>query len=378
MNNHLAFCTIIAKNYLGFARSLCQSLKDCHPDLLCFVLIVDDIKDKFEPQNENFTVISLDKLNIPNIQSFVFKYNITELSTATKPYLLEYLIKEYNLQKLIYLDPDIQVFQPLDYIFEILDNHSIVLTPHITKALPNDGLLIDDRNLLFSGVYNLGFIAISDTSTTKLLLEWWKEKLYDLCIIDQANALFVDQRWMDLVPAIFANVYILRELGYNMAYWNLHERTLERRDGVWYCNQKLLYFYHFSGLLLKEMEAISKHQNRYNLINRPELRTLFEDYKSLLISNHHPETSNWRYTYGYYSDSSAIENSERKYYYYLGSDRHKKFPDPFNVDLPISFKSQIWRIMPMLRLKAKVKSLIPKPILSALKAWVRSPRRNYL
>jgi len=374
VNNQQCFCTIIAKNYLGYARVLVQSLKLHHPNLPCFVLIVDEVIDEFAPQNEEFTLISIDKLNIPNIKAFTFKYNITELSTAVKPYLLEYLIKAYVLEKIIYLDPDIYVFKPLDYIFELLDRYSIILTPHITKALPNDGLLIDEQNLLLSGVYNLGFIAITNTSSSSSLLSWWQDKLYDQCIIDHANALFVDQRWVDLVPAIFNEVYLLKEPGYNVAYWNLHERSLSYQEEVWYCNQKLLYFFHFSGIVLSEINTISKYQNRYSLINKPELKPLFESYRESLLINQQQEISQWKYGYGYYSDGTVIENQERKFYYYLGPTRHNQFPNPFDAEVTNSFKSQIGRVKPLLRLKAKLKSLIPKILLSNLKTWLRSPR----
>ena len=33
-----------------------------------------------------------------------------------------------------------------------------------------------------------------------------------------------DQRWLDLVPALFDDVHIVRDPGCNVAYWNLPER----------------------------------------------------------------------------------------------------------------------------------------------------------
>jgi glycosyltransferase involved in cell wall biosynthesis len=370
------FCTIIAKNYIAFARTLCQSLKKQHPLIPFFVLVIDEVDNKFDPTKEDFEVLSIDKLSMPNIEAFTFKYDITELSTSVKPYFLEHLLNEFHLVRLVYLDPDIFVFQPLDYIFSLLENYSIILTPHITKSLPDDGLMPDDEFVLLAGIFNLGFIGISNTAISASLLSWWKNKLYDECIIDTAHARFVDQKWMDFAPCMFEKIYTLKEPGYNAAYWNLHERNLKHIEGVWYCNGKPLYFFHFSGIILKEIEILSKHQTRYSLFSRPNIRPLFEAYKDLLIFNQHLQACKWSYTYNYYSNGTKIHGKDRKYYYLLGLNRHEQFPNPFDVTGKDSFKSKIWQTMFLSKLKSKIKSLIPKPLLNALKSWIRSPYRS--
>lgn len=376
----VGFCTIIAKNYLALARTLCQSLKKQHPQVPCFVLIIDSIDNKFDPSQEDFTVVELDALNIPHRQAFTFKYNVTELSTAVKPYLLEYLLKQYQLDQLLYFDPDIYVFQPLDRILSILETESIVLIPHIMQDFPDDGLYTNVTVILLSGIYNLGFIGIANNLTTSSLLKWWQQKLYDECIIDHFNARFVDQRWIDLVPGMFDAVYILHEPGYNVAYWNLHERSLEKIEGTWYCNSKLLYFFHFSGIDINHLEAISNYQNRYNLLTKPDLRPLFEDYRELLIQNQHHEVRKWQYTYNYYSDGKLILDTDRQSYYRLGANRHEQFPNPFDGFGDNSFRTHLKKTGSR-SWKGKIRPLIPKPWLDvirpALKFMQRTPYPNY-
>ena len=41
------------------------------------------------------------------------------------------------------------------------------------------------------------------------------------------EGLFVDQRWVDLVPALFDDYVVMKRAGLNVAYWNLHERSIE-------------------------------------------------------------------------------------------------------------------------------------------------------
>ena len=38
----------------------------------------------------------------------------------------------------LYLDPDIQVFHPLDELTHLAEEHGIVLTPHVTAPMPHD------------------------------------------------------------------------------------------------------------------------------------------------------------------------------------------------------------------------------------------------
>src|SRR5450432_3422470 len=109
MTQAQAICTIIAKNYLAFARTLAQSFLALHPDHKCYVVIVDDFAGLINPDDECFEIIRLADLEIPDLPNLCFKYDVKELCTAVKARLLEYLIREKGLDRLLYLDPDILV-----------------------------------------------------------------------------------------------------------------------------------------------------------------------------------------------------------------------------------------------------------------------------
>ena len=101
-----AACTIIAKNYLPMARVLVDSWRKFYPDCPFFVLLLDSPRGFFSPEDENFQTVLTSELDIPNLHGFLFKYTVLEASTAVKPYLLSYLFRRYNIDKLLYLDPD--------------------------------------------------------------------------------------------------------------------------------------------------------------------------------------------------------------------------------------------------------------------------------
>ncbi len=61
------------------------------------------------------------------------------------------------------------------------------------------------------------------------LLDWWADRLRRDCRVDPAWGYFVDQRWFDLgarVPEPTSRSCATPQ--YNVAYWNLHSRRLER------------------------------------------------------------------------------------------------------------------------------------------------------
>ena len=322
-----SICTIIAKNYIAFARTLCDSFLDLHPEGTCYVLFIDDTEGFLDTASERFKAHHLHELAIPDQKNFCFKYTITELSTAVKPYYLRYLLETAKLGKILYLDPDILLLHRLDKLFESLDQANVLLTPHLDTDFPEDGGFPDDGHILKSGIFNLGFIGVRHDENVSRFLRWWEDKLYDKCVIDHARGYFVDQRFIDLAYILFDNMQIVRDTGYNVAYWNLHSREVEFREGKWTCNGAPLYFYHFSNYRPDQPESLSGFQNRIRLSDRPFLKMLYSLYTGMLIKNGYEESSRWPYTHGHYADGTHIRDDTRKVYRTLM--RRLRLDDPF-------------------------------------------------
>lgn len=334
MNQGPAICTIIAKNYVAFARTLAQSFLALHSDGRCFVLIVDDFEGFIDPAEECFEIIRLTDLEIPDLPSLCFKYDVKELCTSVKARLLEYLIQERSLSGLLYLDPDILVTGSLDGIFETLRTYDIVLTPHLDTDYPDDGLLPDDGYILRAGQFNLGFIGLNSSENARSFLQWWKLKLDKKCIVDVLNGYFVDQKFIDFVPRFFENFHVEKDAGYNVAYWNLHSRQIREVNEAWKCNDGPLYFFHFSGYN-PDLDAISSHipnsLSRHQLSNKSDLGKLFAEYKNLLIKNGYHETRNWPYTFESFKTGERIPESLRPYYRSV-PELWRSLGDPFTSE----------------------------------------------
>ncbi len=304
--DRLVICTTISKNYLAQARVLMQSVAEHHPEAERVVMLVDEVEDYFDPTAENFTLMLARDLEIPRWLNVSMRYDILELNTAVKPYYLERLFEDYQATKVIYLDPDILLFNPLNAVIRLLDSQMTVLTPHILQPL-DDGYRPAELDLLLAGTYNLGFFAISRRGEWRELLRWWQRKLYDQGYSDQHNGMFVDQRWMDFAPSLFDGVYILRDSTYNIAYWNFKHCDLQQGREGYTVNGQPLTFPHFSGFDLYNVEQVSRHQNRHVLSDlQPAFHTLMQDYADRLLAQGYESQRNWPYAYGVFSDGGAI------------------------------------------------------------------------
>ena len=245
-------------------RVLAESIRAHHADARVFVLVLDHPDGYFQPATEGYTVVTMAEVFGGEANRFQFQYAPFELSCAAKPYLLAYLIKKYKAAKVVYFDGDMMVLDNMQQLELLLDRSSIVLTPHLTAPYE------DDKNptelaIIRAGTFNLGFIALAKGKTATAFLDWWKKRLDRDCIRDQAQGLDCDQKWVNLVPGFYDDVLILRDPGYNVAYWNLHCRTLKARQGKFTANGSPCYFFHFSGFDPADVGTISKHQNRLSL-----------------------------------------------------------------------------------------------------------------
>jgi hypothetical protein len=324
----LAAVTIICRNYLAQARVFAKSFLAQEPGCRLYLLVVD----RLPPDTEvgfPATVIDPAELDIPDFYELCFKYGVVELSTAVKPYLLSRLMEHYGEDEVVYFDPDILVLRRLPELRRALDRGNIVLTPHTMRPAPVDGKRPTDQDIMISGAYNLGFIALRRSPDTSDLLAWWQERLHDGCRIDVANGLFTDQRWIDLAPSLFPSTYILRDPAYNVAFWNLHERTLSRDRDVFLVNGEPAAFCHISGFDPQKPRKLSKHQSRTEVIPGTALAELLERYVDLLRENGYDDVHEWEYGYDRFDNGLRAHPLLRQIYLNLSREERRAFGDPF-------------------------------------------------
>jgi glycosyltransferase involved in cell wall biosynthesis len=305
-------CTIIAKNYVGQARVLAQTFAEQHPGSRLTTLVLDDFDGYLDPATEPFDVLSPADLDLPEFERMASSYDVLELSTAVKPWLLRRLLRSSD--HVIYLDPDIRVYAPFDEVADLARAHGMVLTPHNVAAMPRDGHKPSETDILIAGAYNLGFIALGARPESEEFIDWWSERLLEDCIVDPDRGFFVDQRWIDLVPGMVPDVHFLRDPGYNVAYWNLATRDVRHEPGGYTVNGRPLRFFHFSGYDPERADLLSKHQDRIDLRDVPVVHELCDAYAAELLASGHAEARAWPYSYAALPSGLPIERAMRRLY----------------------------------------------------------------
>ena len=322
--------TSAAWNYLPKVRLLFQSLRRFHPEWELHWILADRMREEFDLSKEPFDEIcELEDLGIPNWMSWVFRHSLVELSTAIKPYMLAKLLKRQDCKKVIYLDPDIVVFSKLNDIIDSLDEHHVVLTPH--QAMPEkvlEGVIDQEICSLKYGIYNLGFLGVANTGIGNQFANWWSERLYNFCRDDIPNGLFTDQRWCDLVPALFSGIGILRESRFNVSTWNITNREMTLTEsGQYLVDGKPLGFYHFTGFDSGAHKIMAVKNGGSNIA----MRRLIDWYQNETACSTENAYYQSPWFYGFFSNGAPIAPQQR-IVYRERKDLQNAFPNPFDSE----------------------------------------------
>lgn len=274
--NKVAY-TIVNNPYLHFALALSENFRGLHEDYEFRIYLLDKHINAEFKLIDGVKIIEVDSSLIPDLNQRAFYYDITELSTSIKPnIMLDLLNKDYEVVS--YIDPDIKFYQRMTEVEDALGEHNFVITPHAMTPV-YDGKRPDDLNFLRTGAYNLGFIAVKASEEAKRFALWWMERLKFNGFSAYSAGTFTDQKWIDLLPSYFNGVKILKHPGYNIAYWNLHERNIHGELYNPEVNDSKVVFYHFSGIKIHE-EGISRYQTRFIDYPSPILKYMFHEYRS--------------------------------------------------------------------------------------------------
>ena len=216
--------TIVAKNFLSVRAGAGRSLREHHPEVPFFVVLADRAEGMFDPATEPFEIISLGALGIPDLRSHVLSILTTagddRRQAASSALPAGPRIHRRHVSRRRHprrgsarstarrdcgacCRPD----APSARLF---------VGPRRGRARaqhPSVGRL--QRRLhrrlgtcvRAAGSFHGGKIACTRIAVTK-----------------SAEGMHYDQRWLDLAPAFFDDVHIMRDAGCNIAHWNLPER----------------------------------------------------------------------------------------------------------------------------------------------------------
>ena len=227
-----------------------------------------------------------------------------------------------NTKSVIYLDPDLYFYGSLDQVKEEFSSYSIGLTPHQTYPSKGHKEFVDiDVCSYRHGIFNLCFLYISNDEIGQKLAQWWEDRLLKYCRQNYYWGLFTDQKFFDLVPAIFQQIKISKNIGLNCAPWNLYYRKLSFKNGQYYVNGQPLVFYHFTGLNSGAHELAVKYYSSNQKLTK------------YMIDNYIQKCSDYslfdrEYEHRAYDNGEIIQDVHRVVYR-SREDLQKSFKNPF-------------------------------------------------
>ena len=306
------FYTSVNTNYLPKARILAKTVKQYCKNARFSLVFSDELPKEVVPEEEPFDdIIMVEELGIPveNLNMWIYEHNVVELCTAVKGQALVKFLEEGS-EKVVYLDPDIAVFNDLHELEELLEEYDVVLTPHVT--IPEENAIDIANNeicALKHGAYNFGFYAVKNSKNGLAFARGWRDRLIDFCYDDIPNGIFTDQKWGDLAPCMFDGVFITRDPGYNVSTWNISHRIISKnQDGLYMVNDVPLKFYHFSGFdsgAQESMLGVYANGNKY-------LYELREWYIKRMQEEEQDKYGKFASKYNFYDNGEKITNEERK------------------------------------------------------------------
>jgi hypothetical protein len=272
--------TIVSHHYLAHARTVAQSFLRHNPGARFTALVVGEGAPLGD---EPFEVVSEHELGLSDIEHRRSIYDDFEYAVSFKPSLLRKLLESDDT--VVYLDSDLYILDALTPLAEPLAAHEVLITPHLTRMLPDDGLQPNNSSILNAGAYNTGVVAVRRGATADAFIRWWFDRLVNDCKVAVRRGIFVDQKWMDVVHGVVPGVGLLREPGWNLGHWNMPGLEVGRDGDRWTVDGDPLRVMHFSGFMPTAPARLSKSQNRIDVKPGTPLADLCHEYAEAMLSN---------------------------------------------------------------------------------------------
>ena len=254
----------------------------------------------------------IDDINFDRINELAFKYDVVEFTTSLKPYISLFLLEKH--EKVIFFDPDIYVLDSTKEIEYLLDKQDLLLTSHFNTPELSD-VENPDLGMMRFGSFNLGFFAVKNSINGKAFLNWWNDKCLDQCFFETQFGISTDQKWVSIANAFFDFLYIIRNPGYNVAYWNLFEREITFSNNKYLANNNSIIFFHFSTYDTEDSNNITKRITIKDNYISSALLQLSNDYqKKLKNFKNIIHNSEKKYSYNYFSNGKFISPTLRRAY----------------------------------------------------------------
>lgn len=273
------FGTLFDKNYLSRGIALYHSIHKTGISFTLYVLCLDDFAFEYLESNKNLfpfcRPINLTELEQYDKDLLQCKLNRSrvEYYFTISPCLPLFLLEKFNLPHICTLDADICFYSSPSPLFEHLETHSIIITPH--KFSEN---LI---GLEKYGVFNVSFQIFKNNKTGVSCLKKWREQCLENCsdILDESKQIYADQLYLNTWPKDYPNeVIVLDDSVSGLAPWNINRFDINKNNGAYVVNGQPLIYFHFQYFKILNKYWATNGFDRYKVKSHKHLNLLYWEY----------------------------------------------------------------------------------------------------
>lgn len=239
------FCTHFDVNYLPHAKSLAESLIKVSPTSVLFAFCMDDESYNIllSDTPRNIRLIHFSKLETIFPDLLIAKSNRSRIEYfyTCSPSICYYVLTQMGfIEEITYLDADLYFFNSPEPIFHEIKNSSVGIIEHKFSFFTK-------RNRIY-GNFNVGWITFKKNSNGMACLNSWREKCINWCYQRLEDDKYADQKYLDFWQRDFDGVDVIKNIGANLAIWNISNYKISFKDDMVYVDNELLIFYHFANL----------------------------------------------------------------------------------------------------------------------------------
>lgn len=250
------FCTITTTSHYHKTIALFESLLQLEQDIRMHVLVVNAQNDHFPDYHSKIEWSGLETVRDEEYaQGIIEAYppDSDALRWSLKSVWMKALLGRFGIEKLFYCDNDLFFHSDFNFLYDELDKHRFLLSPHFRSMDPYTDP-DNFQNQFTDGIFNGGFVGASNAATE--ILVWWAKACLFRCEKAKSEGFFVDQKYLDALPARFEGVGIIRHMGCNVAWWNKVDAQRNWKEGKILINNRWpIIFIHYTSNLIEDIRA---------------------------------------------------------------------------------------------------------------------------
>ena len=250
----IAYCVYFDKGFLLKALAMHASLIRFDPEAKLWILALDEYTEKIlkKLKLKGVTVVPLSEFEDKELLTVKDTRSMVEYYWTCSPSWPLYILKRNpRLKYITYLDGDLYFFSLAFEGASEIGTGSLLAVEH---RFPKGQEVLARRN----GRFNLAFNVFKNDKEGIECLERWRKQCLDWCYWKPEKGKMGDQGYLDEWPWRYKKLVISKNIGLDVAPWNVSQYRVSRSGDNILINNKRLICYHFHQFQILGRKAFNR------------------------------------------------------------------------------------------------------------------------